>query len=125
MNVPNPMTDKPANVWQFLLIVFNWIGERSTRALGLLQGTLAILAAQDNLLTQKQVSAVLLGTAMLTYWRGSATAKVYANAQSIVKQATTPDVPILPNPTLKEPPPDSAPAGIGVPLSKPQQESPK
>lgn len=103
MNTPNPTPDRPANVWQFLLIVFSWVGERATRGLGLLQGTLAIIAAQDGLLSQKQVSLMLLIIAILTYWRGSATAKVYANAQSIVKQVTTPDIPIIPNPTLKEP----------------------
>ena len=96
----------PQNVWQFLLLCFAWIGGRATRGLAILQGTLAIIAAQDGLLTQKQVSAVILFIAILTFWRGQATATTYASAQAIVKQAATPDVPLVnPIPPPTEPKP--------------------
>lgn len=95
------MPDQPQNVWQFLLIVFSWIDGRITRALALLQGTLALIAAQDNLLTKKQVAGSLLAIAVLTYWRGQATSKTYATATAIVKQ----DAIVNPTPPLPATPP--------------------
>lgn len=90
--------DSPQNVWQFLLICFEWIGDRATRILGIAQGTLAIVAAQDGLLTQKQVAAVLLITAILTFWRGQSVSSTVASAKAIVAQSNSP---------LANPPPES------------------
>lgn len=99
--------DEPANFWQFLLICFDWIGERATRILGIAQGTVAVLAAMDGIIPASQLKYYLAASALLTYWRGQSTAKTYASAQQIVKQATTPDIPLVPNPmppNPKEPP---------------------
>lgn len=95
-------TGSPTNFWQFLLICFDWIGGRATRILALTQGTIAIIATQDKVLTQNQAAWAVLSVAILTFWRGQTTAKVYANAQAIVKQASSPDV-VLPDPLPSEP----------------------
>lgn len=80
------MNDEPTNVWQFLLICFAWMSGRTTRILGLLQGSVAILVMQDTLIPKRLLPWLMGAIALLTYWRGSSTSKVYANAQAIVKQ---------------------------------------
>jgi len=95
-------TENPQNIWQFLLVCFSWIGGRFTRILGALQGIFALAATQDNLVPPKLVPMIMFASAVLVFLRGQATAKVYANAQAIVKQATTPDV-VLPDPQPSEP----------------------
>jgi len=95
----------PTNFWQFLLIVFNWLGGRSTRLLGIAQGTVALLASMNGLIPENQLKYYLAASALLTFWRGQATAKTYASAQAIVKQAAIPDVPLVPSPIKTEPTP--------------------
>lgn len=95
-------TGSPTNFWQFLLICFDWIGGRATRMLAIAQGTIAVLAGMNGLVPEGQLKYYLAASAILTFWRGQTTAKVYANAQAIVKQASTPDV-VLPDPLPTEP----------------------
>jgi hypothetical protein len=95
--------EEPTNVWQFLLICFNWIGGRATRLLGIAQGTVALLASMNGLIPENQLKYYLAASALLTFWRGQATSKTYASAQAIVKQNATPDVPLVPNPIKSEP----------------------
>jgi len=90
----------PQNVWQFLLICFKWIGTKLTRGLGVAQGTIAIIAAQDGLLTQKQVAALVGLTALLTYWRGQVVSNTVDAAQTIVASTKVNEVPL--SQTLKE-----------------------
>ena len=87
-------TAGPQNAWQFLLIVFNWFGTKTSRILAVAQGTLAIVAAQDGLLTQKQVSAILLGIAILTFWRAQSVSGTVSAAQAIVAQSKSGEVPL-------------------------------
>ena len=100
--MPDKDGENPQNFWQFLLVCFAWIGGRATRLLAVAQGSLAILAAQENLIPKEVLPYLMLAIALLTFWRGQSTAKVYANAQAIVKQASTPDV-VLPDPLPTEP----------------------
>ena len=97
---------QPQNVWQFLLVVFGWVSARGTRLLGVCQGTVALLATMDGIIPESQVKYYLAASALLTFWRGQSTAKTYASAQAIVKQAATPDVPLVnPIPPPTEPKP--------------------
>jgi hypothetical protein len=80
------MSDAPQNGWQFLLVCFHWIGDRATRILAITQGTLAIVATQDNLLPPKAGPWLMLGVAILTFWRGQAVSKTVADAKTIVAQ---------------------------------------
>ena len=89
--------------WQFLTNVFGWFESRATRIIGISTGTLVTLTG-TGIIPNDDLKFYMAAIAVLTYWRGSSTAKVYANAQAIVKQTTTPDV-VLPDPLPKEPKP--------------------
>jgi hypothetical protein len=93
--------------WQFATNVFNWFEGRTTRIIGLATGTLVTLTG-TGIIPEAQLKYWMAAIAVLTYWRGSSTAKTYSSAQAIVKQAAVPDVPLVPTPILKEPAADPA-----------------
>lgn len=63
------MNDQPANVWQFLILVWDAIYSHGTRILGLAQGTLVVLSASD-VIPAGQLKYYVAATALLTFWQG-------------------------------------------------------
>ena len=69
--------------WQFIVLVFEWISDRVTRILGVVGGTITVLLSAGVIPTN-QVKWYMAAIAVLTYWRGQATANTVATAKSIV-----------------------------------------
>ena len=98
------MTETGMTAWQFLTNVFAWFEGRTTRIIGIATGTLVTLTG-TGIIPNEDLKYYMSAIAVLTYWRGQCTAKTYTNAQQIVKQAITPDIPLVPNPIPTEPKP--------------------
>jgi hypothetical protein len=77
--------------WDFVLISFSWLEARTTRILGMVSGTLAILAT-SNVVPTKHLPYYMAAIAVLTFWRGQSTAKVVADAQAVVAKAKDPTI---------------------------------
>lgn len=67
----------PMSFWQFF-------EERITRLLGIAQGTVAIIAGTTGIIPDKDIKYWLLASAILVYWRGQSTAKVYTQAKTVL-----------------------------------------
>jgi hypothetical protein len=103
-------TAGPQNVWQFLLICFNWVAGKITRGLATLQGILALLIAQcfdadgkvvdHPLIPVKWIPWIVFGSAVLFYLRGQVVSNTISAAQTIVAQSKVNEVPLTQ--TLKE-----------------------
>jgi hypothetical protein len=73
----------PQNFWQFLLICFQWIEGKFTRALGVAGGILGILAA-SNVIPVKWTPYCMLGVSILTYVRGQIISDRVDTANAII-----------------------------------------
>jgi hypothetical protein len=73
------MSDAPANVWQFLILVWTALYTHGTRVLGIAQGTVALVAAMTDIIPQTQVKYYLAASAILTFWRGQGNADKIAD----------------------------------------------
>lgn len=62
------------NFWQFLIVCGHRLDSYGTRLLGIAQGTVALIATMDNIIPATQLKYWLAGSAILTFWRGSANA---------------------------------------------------
>jgi len=70
---------------------FVWIEARFTRILGLIGGTISILAASD-VIPSAQLKYWIAAMAVLTFWRGQSTSKTYDQAKAVLSSATAPVV---------------------------------
>lgn len=78
--------------WQFVVLVYNWFEDRSTRILGLAGGTLTILLS-SGVIPTAQIKWYTAAIAVLTFWRGQSTANIVAAAKSIVAVDKASDLP--------------------------------
>lgn len=96
------MNEEPANIWQFLILVWNALYSHGTRILGLIQGTLVILSASD-VIPPAQLKWYVLATAVLTFWQGRDNADKIAEKLAAKMAPKVPLAqPVIPaNPTEK------------------------
>jgi hypothetical protein len=71
--------------WDFVVLVFNWLETRTTRLLGLVLGTLSVLAG-TGIVPDAQLKYYSAAIAVFTFWRGYAISNTVADAKAIVKQ---------------------------------------
>jgi hypothetical protein len=70
---------------------FVWLEARFTRILAITGGTVAIISTSD-VIPAAQLKYWMLVIAILTFWRGQATNKIYAQAKQVLSSATAPVV---------------------------------
>jgi hypothetical protein len=94
--------------WDFLLISIDWIGDRSTRALGVVQGLvgLALLQCIDTdghivahpLVPVKWIPWMVFSAAAATYLRGQFTSNTVTAAKAVLAQPKEPAPVTIVNP---------------------------
>ena len=71
---------------------FQWIEGRFTRILGVISGSIAIIAGTTGIIPESQLKYWMLAIALLTFWRGHSTSKAYDQAKAVLASATGPTV---------------------------------
>ena len=74
--------------WDALAKAYEYVSDRITRILGLAGGTISVLAA-SNVIPPDELKYWMASIAVITFWRGQATGKVYQQAKTIVANGTS------------------------------------
>lgn len=74
--------------WDALGKTYEYVSDRITRILGITGGTISVLAA-SNVIPPDQLKYWMAAIAVITFWRGQATGKVYQQAKTIVANGTS------------------------------------
>ena len=82
--------------WDLLIHLGDKLDNVATRLLGIAGGTITVLLA-SNIIPDNQIKYYTAAIALLTFWRGQATATTVATAKQII--ATQPPAPPLPTVT--------------------------
>lgn len=69
--------------WQFLTNVYNWAGDRASRILAILLGTVTTLTG-TGLIPLKQLPYYAGAISLLNFWRGQVTAATVAQATAVI-----------------------------------------
>jgi hypothetical protein len=74
---------------------FVWVEGKFTRILGVAAGTLAVLAG-TGIIPESHLKYYTAAIAVMTFWRGQATSKVYNQAQAVLAANPSSTQPVTP-----------------------------
>ena len=83
--------------WDFAAKALDWLSDKWTRVLAGATGTLVTLTGAG-VIPDSQLKYWMAAIAVLTYWRGQATGKVYVQAKAVLSANPQPS-PVTPAPT--------------------------